>query len=208
MAYLELYQKYWSPFRTLLPGFAAAWRGGARRAGRQDAAIAAVYADIIDRAARNREHFWSGATVFWEGMKQDILHAEAFRPSTVDPDLRATGLLPSSYEETDTFNVIKSFLGPFDAAHPGRDELTRMIYNEFRLRLPELLLMRVDKITMTGSLEARVPFLDHKLVEFSMDIPQSWKVKNNEPKYLLKKAVEDLLPHDLIYRKKRVSARR
>ncbi|GAB5429122.1 MAG: asparagine synthase (glutamine-hydrolyzing) [Devosia indica] len=202
MTYLELYRKYWKPFRTLLPGFAQHGAAGLAGLAARMRPSLRVYADIIDRAARNREHFWSGATVFWEGMKQDILHAEAFRPSAVDPDLRATGLLPASYEEADTFNVIKSFLGPFDAAHPGRDELTRMIYNEFRLRLPELLLMRVDKITMTSSLEARVPFLDHKLVEFSMDIPQSWKVKNNEPKYLLKKAVEDLLPHDLIYRKK------
>jgi len=202
MAYLELYRRYWKPFRTLLPGFAQ--HGAASLAGfaaRMRPSLR-VYADIIDRAARNREHFWSGATVFWESMKHDILHVEAFRPSEVDPDLRATGLLPSSYERADTFNIIKSFLEPFDAAHPGRDALTRMIYNEFRLRLPELLLMRVDKITMTSSLEARVPFLDHKLVEFSMDIPQNWKVKNNEPKYLLKKAVEDLLPHDLIYRKK------
>jgi len=202
MGYLKLYQRYWKPFRTLLPGFAQ--HGVARFAdfaARMRPSLR-VYADIIDRAARNREHFWSGATVFWESMKHDILHVDSFRPSEVDKDLRATGLLPSSYEDTDTFNIIKSFLEPFDVDHPGRDALTRMIYNEFRLRLPELLLMRVDKITMTNSLEARVPFLDHNLVEFSMDIPQHWKVKNNEPKYLLKKAVEDLLPHDLIYRKK------
>ena len=43
-----------------------------------------------------------------------------------------------------------------DAAHPGQDVLTRMIYNEFKLRLPELLLMRVDKIGMSTSIEARV----------------------------------------------------
>ena len=48
-----------------------------------------------------------------------------------------------------------------------------MIYNEFKLRLPELLLMRVDKIAMSVSLEARVPFLDHHLVEFTMDIPMA-----------------------------------
>jgi asparagine synthase (glutamine-hydrolysing) len=77
-----------------------------------------------------------------------------------------------------------------------------MIYNEFKLRLPELLLMRVDKITMSESLEARVPFLDHELVEFSMDIPEGWKTRNGVAKYLLKKAVEGLIPNDIIYRKK------
>ncbi|HEC90938.1 MAG TPA: asparagine synthetase B, partial [Alphaproteobacteria bacterium] len=75
-------------------------------------------------------------------------------------------------------------------------------YAEFRLRLPELLLMRVDKISMSTSVEGRVPFLDHNLVEFTMDIPQAWKVRGGETKYLLKKALEDLLPKDIIYRKK------
>jgi asparagine synthase (glutamine-hydrolysing) len=77
-----------------------------------------------------------------------------------------------------------------------------MIYNEFKLRLPELLLMRVDKIAMSVSLEARVPFLDHRLVEFTMDIPMQDKVYGNTAKYLLKKAVEGLLPDQIIYRKK------
>ncbi len=60
---------------------------------------------------------------------------------------------------------------------PGQDVLTRMIYNEFKLRLPELLLMRVDKIGMSTTIEARVPFLDHELVEFTMDIPMARKVQ-------------------------------
>ena len=77
-----------------------------------------------------------------------------------------------------------------------------MIYNEFKLRLPELLLMRVDKVSMSVSIEARVPFLDHKLVEFTMDIPQEDKVHGHTAKYILKKAVEGLLPNEIIYRKK------
>ena len=76
-----------------------------------------------------------------------------------------------------------------------------MIHNEFRLRLPELLLMRVDKITMAQSLEARVPFLDHELVEFTMDIPQSVKLKGGK-KGLLKQAVRGIVPDDVIDRPK------
>jgi asparagine synthase (glutamine-hydrolysing) len=89
-----------------------------------------------------------------------------------------------------------------DARSPGHDILARMTYNEFKLRLPELLLMRVDKIGMSVSLEARVPFLDHKLVEFSMDIPMDDKVHGGVAKYLLKKAVEGIIPDEIIYRKK------
>jgi len=63
-------------------------------------------------------------------------------------------------------------------------------------------LMRVDKMSMAVSLEARVPFLDHKFVEYSMGIPTALKRKNNESKYILKKAVEGLIPNEIIYRQK------
>jgi len=68
--------------------------------------------------------------------------------------------------------------------------------------LPELLLMRVAKIAMSVSLEARVPFLDHHLVEYTMDqtmdIPMEDKVHGNTAKYLLKEAVEGLIPDKII----------
>jgi asparagine synthase (glutamine-hydrolysing) len=123
---------------------------------------------------------------------------------TAKPDRRLVdaGLLPETYAEHDTFNIVKSFVGPFDRQNPGADVLTRMIYNEFKLRLPELLLMRVDKIGMSASIEARVPFLDHHLVEFSMDIPMAYKIRGNDAKYLLKKAVTGMIPDEIINRKK------
>ncbi|WP_288251985.1 asparagine synthase (glutamine-hydrolyzing) [uncultured Hydrogenophaga sp.] len=202
MGYLELYHKYWKPFRNFVPGPLRHMAAGVAKAAAKVRPGLSMYADIIDRAARNREHFWSGATVFWDTMKRELVRPEADWSSQVPDAVLNSGLLPPGYLETDTFNVISSFLGPFDAAHPGQDALTRMIYNEFKLRLPELLLMRVDKITMSESLEARVPFLDHELVEFSMDIPEAWKTRNGVAKYLLKKAVEGLIPDNIIYRKK------
>lgn len=162
----------------------------------------AVYADIVDRAARNREVFWTGAHVFWDLLKQRVARADRFAPSDALQNAAAAGIVDPSYLVPDSFNVVQSFLGPFDASFPGSDQLTRMTYNEFRLRLPELLLMRVDKIGMSTSIEARVPFLDHELVEFSMDIPQRFKIKGGVPKYLLKKAVEGWIPDEIIYRKK------
>src|SRR5205085_6857799 len=113
-----------------------------------------------------------------------------------------SGLMPESYLALDTFNVIQSFNRELSRTNPDHEILQRMIYNEFKLRLPELLLMRVDKIGMSVSIEARVPFLDHKLVEFSLDIPMEDKVHGHTAKYLLKKAVEGLIPHENIYRKK------
>jgi asparagine synthase (glutamine-hydrolysing) len=77
-----------------------------------------------------------------------------------------------------------------------------MTYLDLNLRLPELLLMRVDKMSMAVSLEARVPFLDHKFVELAMSIPEAVKTKNGVLKYILKKAVRGVIPDELIDRRK------
>jgi asparagine synthase (glutamine-hydrolysing) len=202
MGYLDLHRRYWQPFRRWLPqpvqrGIAAAFAAAARaRPG------IAIYADIVDRAARDREHFWSGATVFWDTMKARVIHKERLPHETAPAALVKCGLFPESYMQPDSFNVVSSFLEHFDREHPGQDVLTRMIYNEFKLRLPELLLMRVDKIGMSATIEARVPFLDHELVEFTMDIPMVDKVRGNIPKRLLKAAVRGLIPDQIIDRKK------
>jgi asparagine synthase (glutamine-hydrolysing) len=62
--------------------------------------------------------------------------------------------------------------------------------------------MRVDKMTMATSVEARVPFLDHKLVEYVLSIPQSDKVPGLNLKHLLKKAVAGIIPDEIINRPK------
>ena len=201
MDYLELHQRYWTPFRRL-PGAlqrAAAQGFGALARLRPSLDI---YADIVERAARDREHFWSGATVFWDRMKRQLVNAANLPGGTAPGGVLDSGLLPPSYLLPDSFNVVRSFLEPFDAAHPGQDALTRMIYNEFKLRLPELLLMRVDKIGMSTSIEARVPFLDHELVEFTMDIPMRDKIRGGTAKHLLKQAVRGLIPDEIIDRRK------
>ncbi len=77
-----------------------------------------------------------------------------------------------------------------------------MTYADLSLRLPELLLMRVDKMSMGVSLEGRVPFLDHKFVELALSIPQAMKTKNNTLKHTLKRAVRGVIPDEIIDRKK------
>ena len=62
--------------------------------------------------------------------------------------------------------------------------------------------MRVDKMSMGVGLEGRVPFLDHKLVELAMSIPESIKIKNGTLKYILKTSVRGLIPDELIDRRK------
>lgn len=202
MDYLKLYRKYWSPFRRFLPGFAKDAAASLAITASNIRPGLKVYADIIDRAARDREHFWSGATTFWDLNKRDLIDASQVKPSGSVAALVACGLLPASNLQADTFNVVKSFYDRIDDQAPGSDVLTRMIYSEMKLRLPELLLMRVDKIGMSESLEARVPFLDHELVEFTMDIPMEDKVGGGRVKDLLKTAVRGMIPDQIIDRKK------
>jgi asparagine synthase (glutamine-hydrolysing) len=202
MAYLRLHQRYWKPFTTLVPKFAQRGIAGAARQMARVNPNLELYADIVRRAAMDREHFWSGATTFCDITKEQLLRPGAVQRNGVPRDLIRAGMVPESYYDPDSFNVVASFVEPFDRSYPGHDVLTRMIYNEFKLRLPELLLMRVDKIGMSVSLEARVPFLAHKLVEFTMDIPMEWKVRNRTAKYLLKKAVAGLIPQEIIDRRK------
>jgi asparagine synthase (glutamine-hydrolysing) len=79
--------------------------------------------------------------------------------------------------------------------------LKRLLYTDINTYLVELL-MKQDQMSMAASLESRVPFLDHPLVEFAAGIPSSYAVKGLEGKSILKSAVEDILPHSIIYRKK------
>jgi asparagine synthase (glutamine-hydrolysing) len=200
--YLDVYRFFWSPFNRFVPEFARpAVSRLAAAAGRTWPRLS-LHADFIDRAARKRELFWSGATVLWDLMKHRAIRPGAISPATNHPELVNSGLLPRSFLQPDSFNVVSSFFEQLDREHPGQDQLTRMIYSEFRLRLPELLLMRVDKITMSSSIEGRVPYLDHALVEFTMDIPMTDKVRDGESKHILKRAVSGWIPDEIIYRRK------
>ena len=79
--------------------------------------------------------------------------------------------------------------------------LERMLYADKKTYLVELL-MKQDQMSMAASIESRVPFLDHQFVEWASQIPAALKLRGTEGKYILKRAVEDLLPRDIIYRTK------
>jgi len=84
-----------------------------------------------------------------------------------------------------------------------KDPLSQMGYLDIKEWLPHDLLVKADKMSMAASIELRVPFLDHKLLEFASTIPSSLKIKNKENKYILKKMMEQKLPNEIIYRAKK-----
>ena len=87
-----------------------------------------------------------------------------------------------------------------DVAH--RDKLSQLLYVDSKTWLPDDLLLKADKMTMAASIELRVPFLDHEIVEFASSLPANYKIRNGEGKFILKKVMEGILPKEIIYRKK------
>jgi asparagine synthase (glutamine-hydrolysing) len=85
----------------------------------------------------------------------------------------------------------------------GGTDLRRMQYVDIKTWLPDDLLLKADKMTMAASVELRVPFLDHRLVELGYSLPDDFKIRDGERKYLLKKLMEPKLPAEIVYQKKK-----
>jgi asparagine synthase (glutamine-hydrolysing) len=83
-----------------------------------------------------------------------------------------------------------------------RDRLAQMQYVDIKTWLVDDLLLKADKMTMAASVELRVPFLDHSVVEFGFSLPAPYKQRNGIGKAILKDILADYLPDDLVYREK------
>lgn len=84
----------------------------------------------------------------------------------------------------------------------GQPLLNQMQYIDLKTSLPEDLLIKADRITMGNSLELRVPFLDHELLEFAAGLPPDYRVKNLTTKRILKQAFRGRIPPEILGRKK------
>jgi len=93
-----------------------------------------------------------------------------------------------------------NFLGYWNSRSSG-SLLQRMLFTDQKTYLVELL-MKQDQMSMASSIESRVPFLDHTLVEFAMTVPDRLKIHGNIQKHIFKEAVSDLLPPGIVHRKK------
>jgi asparagine synthase (glutamine-hydrolysing) len=150
-------------------------------------ALSEVRYEYVRRATDGEELFWGGAEAFGEARKSRLV-SESVR--------RVVGDISSH-------DIIRAVRKKFEERSPHLDYLSWMGYLDLRLRLPELLLMRVDKMTMATSIEARVPYLDHEFVGLAMSIPQRLKVGDAvQPKQLFKQAVRGLIPDAIIDRPK------
>jgi len=113
------------------------------------------------------------------------------------------------FSDPDRFNKYDEsckdlILGYFNSTNvqDGNDSLNRALYCDLKTYLPDDILSVTDRMSMYHSLEVRVPFIDHKLLEFCATIPSEMKMKWFQKKYLLKKAVKSILPQDIISHRK------
>ena len=142
--------------------------------------------DQVTHAAAGLPVFWGGSIAFTEAQKNAIL----------SPRMR------EKFRGRTSWEVLRPIRERFERNAPAESDLAWMSYLDLNLRLPELLLMRIDKMSMGVSLEGRVPFLDHKFVELAMGIPEALKTKDGVLKYILKKAVRGVIPDEIIDRPK------
>jgi asparagine synthase (glutamine-hydrolysing) len=142
--------------------------------------------DYMVRHSRQQPIFWSGAEAFPDSEKRRLISPR----------------LQKKFKTYDSWEAISPIYARFKEKAWERSPLNWMSYVDLTFRLPELLLMRVDKMSMGVSLEGRVPFLDHKFVELAMSIPESVKTRNGTLKYILKKAVRGTIPDAVIDRPK------
>ena len=105
---------------------------------------------------------------------------------------------------SEEFNLVHFVDNKWDEYFSNKNSyLTKwMTLIDLQIRLPELLLMRMDKLVMQSSIEARVPFLDHKLIEFVLSIPENIIFKKNKTKPLLKKVASNQIPDQIFDRTK------
>jgi asparagine synthase (glutamine-hydrolysing) len=193
--YLKLNDYAWQPLSKLPKPVRSAMSATGKlgyhlSASLLSAPVRKMLPDMLRRFAAGEELFWSGAFIFDESHKQQLFTQSALQR------FNSNGHQLSSHE------IVQADLHRLLDKKPQADRLEQMIYQELKLRLAELLLMRVDKITMASSIEARVPFLDHKLVEFAMTIPRRMKYRNGETKWILKEALRGVIPERVLQRKK------
>ncbi len=144
-----------------------------------------TYKRWLNKTSYGETAFWSSNEILNEREKKNLLNQH----------------VKKSHTFTSSFEPLEGLFKNYKSSK--RHYYDWMSYSDISFRLPELLLARLDRMTMAASIEGRVPFLDHEFVEFCMSIEADKKADNNESKSILKKALEGILPNDILYRQKK-----
>jgi len=141
--------------------------------------------DVLRRAAEDEPLYMGLDVVFFDWEKEKLYTPEGRRQ------------MPRKAADT-----AATYYREIAERRPDADFSQQMSYIELRNRLPELLLMRVDKFSMAHSLEARAPFLDHELATYALSLPAAMKMNGTRTKTVLKDAAHEWLPREVVERTK------
>ena len=133
--------------------------------------------DAVDRYIDSISHFGS--------LKKKALYEAAFRQK-----------LNGDFDKS--ADVFREIAG----GASSENQLDKLLYLDSKTYLPSDILTKVDRMTMAASLEARVPLLDHELIEYVQKIPAQLKLNGISTKYIFKKALEGIVPNEILYREK------
>ncbi len=154
----------------------------------------------IERFARNERWRRGSRSLHERDMLTRLVNVYSFYSAQMKERLFQPWL--KEQISTDGLEVRRALRG-LQADVEDLDSLTQILYIDTRTNLPDDLLMVSDKTSMANSLEARVPFLDYRIVEFIETLPPEMKLRRLRGKYLHKKAIEAWLPKSVVYRQKK-----
>lgn len=137
-------------------------------------------------------------TFLWRAPDVDALYFDNF--SVFSQNQQLALLTRTAQDRVQGVSPYASMHHFFDA-YPSASLLQKLLYTDVKTYLHELL-MKQDQMSMAASIESRVPFLDHKLVEYSMALPERMKLRGWKTKYVLRKAMTGVLPDVILKRRK------
>jgi asparagine synthase (glutamine-hydrolysing) len=148
-----------------------------------------------------------GAKKSYEALSRNVAGQPIFWGTTeaftgVEKNRLFSARLQSQFKGYSSWDAVSPVWDRFQSKACDRSWMNWMTFIDFSMRIPELLLMRIDKMTMGVSLEGREPFLDHKLVEFVLGLPEEAKIGGGELKALMKRTVRGVIPDAVIDRPK------
>lgn len=150
-------------------------------------------ADWAPRVLRARTTF--------QALARETVEAYFHTVSVIPGNVRSSLYSAQIRRELQGYSALELFR--YHAERAGTDDPLRLAqYLDIKTWLPGDILTKVDRASMAHSLEVRVPLLDHSLVEWGVPLATNLKFNNGAGKYLLKKAMEDTLPREIVYRRK------
>ncbi|MDP8230823.1 MAG: asparagine synthase (glutamine-hydrolyzing) [Candidatus Gorgyraea atricola] len=135
---------------------------------------------MASKSYRERHYNW--VSIFRDSEKEELF----------------SGAFKDEIKDRDSFAYLD---GAFDRCR-SKDVVDKVMSADIRTNLLDDLLVKMDIATMANSLEGRSPFLDHRMMEFAATIPSSMKIKGTRLKYILKQALSDVLPKEILSRGK------